>query len=755
MISKAKSLEYSEEAENIEIANGESYRNNKVIPMFRIPADGLVGLSENWKSDLLSGFVVSLIALPLCLGISLASGFPAISGVYTAIIGGLIITFFSGSAQGIKGPAGGLSAIALGAVEALGSGDMMAGYRFALAAIVVAGLIQIVFGLVKAGTFGDFFPASTVHGMLASLGIMMAAKQIHILLGVKPESKNYFALLMEIPHSIAKMNPEIALIGFVSLMIMIVMSLIKNRFVQMLPAPLIVILLAVPMVLIFGINKQDGFLVNMPSNVFGGFAFPDFSKIFTFTSIEYILMFALVGSIESLLSAKASDTLDPYKRKSDLSKDLFAIGIGNTFAGLLGGLPMITEIKRSAININNGSKTRWSNFFHGVFLLILIIVAVNFIELIPNSALAAMLIFAAYRLAAPREFYKTYNVGLEQFLIFIITIVSIMATNILAGIAIGVVTELIMHLFFGVKPNSLFKANIDLKETEDGNFTLIVKDTAIFSNYIGIRKHLDGLPKHSNVTFDFSQATVVDHSFMEHVNSFEEKLNANGGQIEITGLDYHKNVSEHPLASKRIIKQRKEFSPRQDDLKDFAAENELEFDHRVTLNISRYQGFLLSKGYKILEEENVIKGNHRSYAFDISDLRMEKGQSVTKQEFKMTNVLIYDMKFPIPDFYIEQDGFADAPVSSAGFKDINFDEYPNFSYYYLLKGPDEAAIRKFFNKYVIMFFEANKGYKIECIKGNIFIYKKPGRIRRSEDLDNLLEFTRVFIDLIISEYQGD
>ncbi|HEY8365971.1 MAG TPA: SulP family inorganic anion transporter, partial [Bacteroidia bacterium] len=253
-----------------------------------IPATGIAGLKQNWKADIISGFLVFLIALPLCLGISMASGFPPVAGIFTAIIGGIIVSFFGGSNLTIKGPAAGLIVIALGAVEELGGGDPMRGYTMALGTIVVAGILQIIFGLVKSGDLSDFFPSSAVHGMLAAIGIIIAAKQIHTLLGVKPEGKETLHLIAEIPHSFKNLNPEIFLIGFISLLILFGLPLIKNKFIKKIPAPLIVILVAIPLGRYFDLEHEHSylfldshqysigpsFLVTLPENLVDGINFP-------------------------------------------------------------------------------------------------------------------------------------------------------------------------------------------------------------------------------------------------------------------------------------------------------------------------------------------------------------------------------------------------------------------------------------------------------------------------------------------------
>lgn len=531
-----------------------------------IPQGGLTGLKQNWKNDLSAGFFVFLIALPLCLGISMASGFPPVAGLFTAIIGGLIVSFFGGSQLTIKGPAAGLIVIALGAVEELGRGDALAGYKLALAAIVVAGLLQIVFGLLRSGILSDFFPSAAVHGMLAAIGIIIAAKQLHTLVGVKPEGKETLELLAEIPKSLGLLNPEIAIIGLVSLLILFVFPLIKHPWFKKIPAPLVVILVAIPLGHLFDLEHEHKylflddhlytigprFLVTLPDNLLAAVTFPDFSQLFTATSIKYIIMFALVGSLESLLSTKAIDSLDPWKRKANMNRDLLGVGVGNTLAGMIGGLPMISEIVRSSANINYGGRSWWSNFFHGLLLLVFVVFFPMLIHQIPLSALAAMLIFTGYRLASPKEFYKTYKIGKEQLLIFVITVVTTLATDLLVGIGVGILTKLIIHLANGLPIRYMFKPLFSVNQREEtGEYIVDVYHSAVFSNYIKLKKSLDALPRKAHIIVDFTNANLIDHTVMENLHHYKHDYEHNGGSFALVGLENHKSLSQHELSVRK------------------------------------------------------------------------------------------------------------------------------------------------------------------------------------------------------------
>jgi MFS superfamily sulfate permease-like transporter len=532
-----------------------------------LPASGLAGLKGNLKNDALAGFLVFLIALPLCLAISKASGFPPVAGIITAVIGGLLVTFLGGSELTIKGPAAGLIVIAVGAVEELGKGDPMAGYKLALAVVVVAGMVQVLFGVLRSGVLSDFFPSAAIHGMMAAIGISIVLKQLFIVMGVKPESKEALDLVLEIPQAFTRMNPEIFIIGLVSLLILFLFPLVKNKTFKKIPAPLVVIMVAIPLGRYFDLSHEHTylfldnhnytigpkFLVALPDNLLNAIVFPDFSQITSLTSIKYVVMFALVGSLESLLSTKAVDMLDPYKRKSNMNRDLIGIGIGNTLAGLIGGLPMISEIVRSSANVNNGAQTRWANFFHGLFLLVFVAFAAALITQIPVAALAAMLIYTGFRLASPKEFAHTYHKGAEQLLIFLITIVVTLATDLLLGIAAGIVAKLIIHLFNGLPLRSIFKPLVEVRVHDNEEFYQVyVTDAAVFSNYLSFKKYLDAIPRQKHIVINFSEARLVDHTVMEHLHHYENDYVAQGGKFEIVGLHQHKPVSLHPLAARRL-----------------------------------------------------------------------------------------------------------------------------------------------------------------------------------------------------------
>lgn len=554
------------------------------------PIGNAEGLVKNLKSDLVAGLLVFLIALPLCLGISGASGFPAINGVFTAIAGGIICVFLSNSELTIKGPAAGMIAICLGAVTdfALAAGlskDQMSNtdlsvymqYLPSVAAVaVVAGVLQIILGAIRAGSLADLFPSAVIHGLLASIGLIIIGKQLYMLLGLKPNgSTEAYEAYLELPAHLPHFAWQVAVIGFASLTLLFVYPHLKKRFAicKIIPAQLIILVVAIPTAM-FLFQSFDGFkrsyevsheghpvtqvvkslLVKVPENASalpGSLIFPNFSMINTFIFWKWVVMFTVVGSLESLLSAKAVDVLDPWKRKSDLNRDLLAVGVANTAVALIGGIPMISEIVRSSANKDYGAKTRWSNFFHGLFLLLSIVLLPFLLNKIPLTALAAMLIYAGCRLAHYKEFVHMLHVGKEQLLIFLCTIAGVLGTDLLIGVGIGIAVKIACEMFLGVSPIQFVRLPVFIDE--DGTSQRItLNGSATFTNWLSLKKKIVGLPAGSDVIIDCSNSRFLDHTVMSRMSEMKKDFEATGRSLSIVGLDHHHALSHDQLAARRL-----------------------------------------------------------------------------------------------------------------------------------------------------------------------------------------------------------
>jgi MFS superfamily sulfate permease-like transporter len=535
-----------------------------------VPVGTLRNLPRYFGYDVLAGFLVFLIALPLCLAISIASGYPAIAGVFTAIIGGGVSTLLSNSELTIKGPAAGLIVIAIGCVSEFANvtgGDMMAAHRLALSVGVAAAVFQILFALLRTGALGEFFPTSTVHGMMAAIGVIIILKQIPVAVASTiPAEKEPLRLFTQIPELLRNINPQVAVIGFVSLIILFGMPLLKKGFLAKIPAQLVVVLVAIPLGMLFDLTHNHFYtfrgheypvgerhLVNVPNNMLSAFVLPDFNGLGYAFAWKWVVMYALIGSLESLLSTKAIDLLDPWKRKTNLDRDMLAVGVGNLLSAFVGGLPMISEIVRSRANIDNGARTRFADLFHSIFLLLCVALIPFVLHLIPLAALAAMLIYTGFRLAHPREFMHVLKVGPEQFLIFVTTIVAVLATDLLVGIGIGIATKFCIHLVNGVPVRSLFKPYLEVVPEGEQTYRINASQSAVFSNWIMFRRQIvdAGLVHRKNVVVDLSETRLVDHTVMEKLHELELDFKREGLKLEVVGLENHKPMSRHPHSARK------------------------------------------------------------------------------------------------------------------------------------------------------------------------------------------------------------
>lgn len=524
---------------------------------------------RDWQQDLTAGFLVFLIALPLCLGIAVASGFPPMAGIISAIVGGLLVSRLGGAQLTITGPAAGLIVVIFTAVQTLGQGDALAGYRYTLAAIVIAGILQALLGYFKAGRLAAFFPASVVHGMLAAIGIIIISKQLPMMAGVQNQGASILAGIAALPHSLAFFLPQIGLIALAGVVILLGWPQIQQPLLRKIPAPILVIASGILLGQVFKLDQlQPGgsfivpkdivfapsFLVSIPDNLWDSFYLPDFGCVGTLAFWESVLAICLVGSLESLLSAAAVDKLDPEKRHADLNRELGAVGIGNVVSGMLGGLPMIAEIVRSSANIDAGGRSSWANFFHGGFLLLFVVLFPNLIATIPLASLAALLVYTGFRLASPQAFARTMDLGKEQLALFVITIATILASNLLAGVIVGILVKLALHIGRGVSLGNLIAPCYRLQTTQEGVWTVKVSGAAVFSNFLGLKSQMAALPAGASVTFDVSDAELIDHTVMEFISHFQEDYRARGGRCEISGLNALDALGEHPLAARRRSK---------------------------------------------------------------------------------------------------------------------------------------------------------------------------------------------------------
>ena len=476
-------------------------------------------LFSNLKSDIPASIVVFFVALPLCLGIALASGAPLFSGLIAGIIGGIIVGIISGSQIGVSGPAAGLAAIVFTAIGDLG------GFQNFLLAVVLGGLIQFVFGILRAGVIGYYFPSSVIRGMLTGIGIIIILKQIRHFFGYQSPGEQFPGILEALNY----INPGATLIAIVSMGILLLWSNIlskKGKIFQLIQGPLVAVIIGIIYVFFTKGNNywaiQSELLVSVPvpedmNSFFGQFSFPNFQGI---TRVEvWITAFtiALVASLETLLCVEATDKLDPDKRITPTNRELIAQGTGNFISGLIGGLPVTQVIVRSSANIQSGGKTKMSAIIHGFFLLISVLLIPALLNQIPLSVLAAILFIVGYKLAKPSLFVTMYKLGWKQLLPFLITIIGIVFTDLLIGIGLGLILGIVIILINSFK-------NSHSISTEGKNKTIItLAEEVTFFNKASILKELDKLPEETSLEIDLRGSKFIDNDIIEIFEDFLAK----------------------------------------------------------------------------------------------------------------------------------------------------------------------------------------------------------------------------------------
>ncbi|MGZ3771550.1 MAG: SulP family inorganic anion transporter [Bdellovibrio sp.] len=518
-------------------------------------------LQKYWKPDLNAGFSLFLIALPLSIGIAMASGAPPSAGIISAIVGGILGSLLGGGHININGPAAGLIVIVLSSIQLLGHGDPALGFKYTLAAITVAGALQIFFGLLGLARLGLAFPSSVIHGMLTAIGVIILVKQIFVGAGVTPHSKTVFDLILEIPKSLQNINVGISFIALATLIAFLGFQKIQNqtlfRKLRFLPAPVVAVCTGVLLSKYLEshtslLTNAGNYLLRVPDNLFAGLARPDFSIISSYDSIKMIITLTLVASLESTLSSFAVDKLDPLKRSSNLNRDLWSKGVCNIICGFFGGLPIITEIVRSSANISSGAKSIFANFFHGIFILAFIVCCPWMLNEIPLSSLAALLVVVGWRLAHPSNFKHAFEIGPDHTVAFMATLITTLAVDLLAGIVVGLIVELTFALIMGVKVKNLFKANIQTVRSDD---KVIIKSHSplLFSNSLTLRNQVSEFANTSkNITVDLTKSDFIDHTVMDCIDSMQNSFQEFGGEFKVITSPRHRTLSNHSSSSRWI-----------------------------------------------------------------------------------------------------------------------------------------------------------------------------------------------------------
>lgn len=512
---------------------------------------------QHAAADIPAAVIVFLVALPLCLGIALGSGAPLFSGIIAGITGGIVIGLLSGSPLSVSGPAAGLTAIVAVAIGKLPV------FEAFLLSVVIAGLLQVLLGFLRAGIIGDYVPNSVIRGMLAAIGIILILKQLPHLTGYDKDyegdetffqvnSENTFSGILD---SLNHLSPAALLIGAVSILILILWDrpfIKKQKIFHYIQGPLVVVVAGIFLAWVFepggqGIALASHHLVNLPVIENGG----SFSKLFRFPAFEHLgnlqvwitgITIAVVASMETLLSIEAVDKLDPFKRRTPANRELKAQGVGNMFSGLLGGLPLTSVIVRSSVNVNAGAKSKFSAIFHGILLMLAVFFIPGLLNSIPLSALAAILIMTGYKLAKPSLFKELYRKGPDQYIPFIVTILAILLSDLLVGILVGIGVS----LFFLVRSN--FKSAVMIVHDEK-NYLLRLRKDVSFLNKPIVKSKLESVPENSFVLIDLMRADFIDKDIIDTFNEFMQHAHLKNIRVEIrksTFKQNHQLIQEPP-----------------------------------------------------------------------------------------------------------------------------------------------------------------------------------------------------------------
>ncbi|MGB0897083.1 MAG: SulP family inorganic anion transporter [Flavobacteriaceae bacterium] len=517
------------------------------------------------KSDLPASIVVFFVALPLCLGIALASGAPLFSGLIAGIIGGVIVGGLSGSKIGVSGPAAGLAAIVLTAIGTLG------GYENFLVAVVLGGVIQLIFGILKAGIIGYYFPSSVIKGMLTGIGIIIILKQIPHFFGYDADPEGDFAFFQvdgentfsEIFVTLNNISLGATIIGLIGLAILLLWSNVlskKGKIFQLIQGPLVAVVAGIVYFTLtesnakFGINPAHLVSVPVPedfNSFLGQFSFPNFSVITNPEVWVVAFTIALVASLETLLCVEATDKLDPHKNVTPTNRELLAQGTGNIISGLIGGLPITQVIVRSSANIQSGGRSKLSAIIHGFLLLISVILIPTLLNKIPLSVLAAVLLIVGYKLAKPALFKQMYDLGWKQFIPFVVTVLGIVFTDLLMGIGMGLAVGVVVILIKSYQ-NSHF-LHIEDNSNGETKIKMTLAEEVTFFNKGAILKELDKLPEHSYLELDVRKTRYLDNDIIEILDDFAFKAHERHIHIKLIS---ERGVVENPASYIEFFKLR-------------------------------------------------------------------------------------------------------------------------------------------------------------------------------------------------------
>ncbi len=746
--------------------------NRQPLPQEK-PQNGIKGL-KHWRYDLLAGMQVALVSLPLSLGIAIASGAPAVTGVISAIIAGLIFPFLGGAYVTISGPAAGLAPALLAGMIMLGGGDLAAGYPLLLVAICLTGLLQIVLSLFNAGRFALFLPVTVVEGMLAAIGAIIIIKQIPALLGVlAPPAKSMLVTIENLPAVLLQTDAAIAAIGGVCLFLLFYLNRTRHAWLRRIPPPLFVAGIGIGLGYLLQLEPQ--YLIAMPHNIIeGGITLPAFADVWNRTELWWgillvVITLTLIDGIESLATIAAVDKIDPYQRKSNPNVTLRAMGISNTLSSIFGGLTIIPGGVKSRVNVDAGGRTLWANFYNAIFLIIFLFLAKDLIARIPLAAIGAILIYVGWRLCEFSVFRKTYAIGRDQMLIFVVTIAAILATDLLVGILLGVAAEIVLLVylltpsfravltgrldygqsfkllwgnFAGLFRNPVIKVKVE--EGTGGPHYRISLGSVVCFNLLPLDKLLQVIPQGAAITLVVTESgRIIDHTAMEYLHQFREECLHAGRPFEIQGLEHFYQFSRHALSVRmhdaKLVKGKAQLSERELQMAEVARGHGFAFAPATVATLNNHDLVYLRRGTN-RQESNAMSGVYRGCQVRLFDYSHTAAPDYYA-EHRHTLIMLCrpeggDMQWPnlalTPGSYLER--------YLVEYQEVDITSRPQISRHYRLYAQDVAQGLAWVDSERERWLIEHPGFYIE-IRDNVLLAFHPEHdLESPEAIESLLAF---------------
>ncbi len=737
------------------------------------PQNGIKGL-KHWRYDLLAGMQVALVSLPLSLGIAIASGAPAVTGVISAIIAGLIFPFLGGAYVTISGPAAGLAPALLAGMIMLGGGDLAEGYPLLLVAICLTGLVQIVLSLFNAGRFALFLPVTVVEGMLAAIGAIIIIKQIPALLGViAAPAKSMLVTMANLPAVLLQTDPAIAVIGGICLFLLFYLNRTRHAWMRRIPPPLLVAGIGIGLGYLLQLDAK--YLITMPYNIIeGGITLPAFEAVWNRTELWWtillvVITLTLIDGIESLATIAAVDKIDPYQRKSNPNVTLRAMGVSNTLSSIFGGLTIIPGGVKSRVNIDAGGRTLWANFYNAIFLIIFLFLAKDLIARIPLAAIGAILVYVGWRLCEFGIFRKTYAIGRDQMLIFVVTIAAILATDLLVGILLGIAAEiaLLVYLltpsfrmvltgrldfgqslrllwgnFAGLFRNPVIKVKVE--ESTEGPHYRISLGSVVCFNLLPLDKLLQAIPQGAAITLVVTESgRIIDHTAMEYLHQFHEECLHTGRPFEIQGLEHFFQFTRHALSVRmhdaKLVKEKAQLSARELQMAEVAQRHGFAFASATVATLNSHDLVYLRRGTN-RQESNAMSGVYRGCQVKLFDYSHTAAPDYYA-EHRHTLVMLSrpeegDMQWPnlalTPGPYLER--------YLVECQEVDITSCPVGALRYRLYAQDPASVLALLGTELAQLLREHRGYYIEIHDNVLLVFHPEHDLESPEAIESLLAF---------------